>query len=253
MSDLRSRAIRLAASLPKGDPTRRKLLEAAEKVSGGKTARGPKEATYWIVPKSVRNISVKDYEDDNLGTSGKNGKLVLAGELHIKPKGAIWDVTFPFSGVFELAEHGPSGTLSFSPARRTPVLDLVTMATLDYSVESEIIKMLGRVEFVPYDEQRLRSAAIHLAASLPSGSDERRALLSALQTKQADAQNDARWAADEINRVLSMLRDVADVLEGRDMGPSLADAYSDVAGLVKNIRQSSRWLSRGMNSLRRLG
>lgn len=39
MSDLRSQMIRMAADLPKGDPTRRKLLSAVRHQGGGKTAR----------------------------------------------------------------------------------------------------------------------------------------------------------------------------------------------------------------------
>lgn len=99
----------------------------------------------------------------------------------------------------------------------------------------------------------LRSEALRIASTLPQGDPTRRKLLAALRASKTASNADAQWAADEINRALSMLRDVANVLEGRDMGSSLADAYSDVASLVKNIRQSSRWLSRGMNSLRRLG
>lgn len=221
-------------------------------MSDPRMARGPQEATYWIEVKAVRNISVKEYESSDRGNSGRDGKLILSGALHIKPKGAAWDVEFPFNYKCSMSEEPRSGTLVFQPDSREPLARLVMMATMDYEVENTITKMLGRVEFVPFDDRSLRSAAIDLAASLPSGSAERRRLIFALRVEKQAVQGGGAWAAGQIDKVLGILKDVVDDLEARPSGESLADVYSEANKVVAYIRQISGPLARGAKGLHRL-
>lgn len=224
-------------------------------MSDSRKAQGSKEATYWVMIKSVRNLSVKDYESSDRGMSGRHGHLLIKGALHIKPKGAIWDVEFPFFYTFEMAEHPDSGTLVFTPKSKEPVARLVNMALMDYAVENTITKMLGRVDFVPYDDRQLRSATIRLAASLSAGSDDRRALLATLrqEKKVAFDSGDIQWAAEQMNTALGMLKDVADVLDGRmGGGPSISDSYSEAAQTSRYIRNISGPLNKSVVALRRL-
>lgn len=140
------------------------------------------EANYWVEVLGVRNISVKEYEAPDLGTSGRSGDLRLTGNLHVQPKGAIWAAEFPFSYVVSMAEEPHSGTLVFTPKGKDPLARLVSMALMDYDTENQITKLLGKVEFVSHpNNEGLRYATIHLAASLPKGSPERKALLAAIK------------------------------------------------------------------------
>lgn len=145
MSDRRSKLIRKAASLPKGSEHRRMILKRL--AYGGK-----RKAEYWFEPKGVRNLSVREYEDANRGTSAPEGDLHLRGVLHIKPSGANWDVEVPVKGVFSLTGHPHSGDLYFSAKTDKPLLKLVDMALFDYKVQDEIMKMLGNLDFVYYDD-----------------------------------------------------------------------------------------------------
>lgn len=108
------------------------------------------EATFWFEVGSVRNISVKDYEDPNQGESALSGVLMLTGTLRIKPKGAVWDAPFPVSSRVQVSQHASSGTTVLQVQGTDPMARLLDMALSDYKVEDAVIKALGRVEFVPY-------------------------------------------------------------------------------------------------------
>tara|TARA_Y100000310_G_scaffold332468_1_gene408108 strand:+ start:210 stop:617 length:408 start_codon:yes stop_codon:yes gene_type:complete len=118
-----------------------------------KLARGEKvDSQFWIVPTSVRNIDVKEYESANRGTSGRYGKFILEGTLHVQPKGYIWTMQTPFRVPIDLAEHDQSGTIVFNATTKRGIDQMViTAAGSSYKTEDAVLKLLGKVPFVPHD------------------------------------------------------------------------------------------------------
>ena len=119
------------------------------------------EATFWVEVDAVRNISIKDYEEPNMGDSARQGDLMLRGRLRIKPKGAIWDVWFQVNHRVSLSEHAPSGSVFFSVATKDPIGELVDMALLEDKAINAVLSALGKVPYVPYESRRA-------AAGLPN-------------------------------------------------------------------------------------
>jgi hypothetical protein len=147
-------------------------------------------------PTGVRNLSVKEYESEDMGTSSKQGDMHVSGKLQFKAKGMTHALEVPVDVKLTLNEHPHSGHLSFSEDRSTPKGEMVIRALLggDYKAENKIMKMLGRVEFVPYDEDPLNkmdfdadwrhevyASGLKLAASMPKGNPTRRKLLALLK------------------------------------------------------------------------
>jgi len=124
---------------------------AAEYQAHVRVAKSQKKATYWFEPTKVKNLTVKEYEDPNLGDSARHGDFMMAGTLHIQPERAVWDVEIPVSGKWNLAEHGASGTIAIQTESKSPEARLASMA-IDYDEEDQIMRMLGKVEFVSYEE-----------------------------------------------------------------------------------------------------
>jgi len=115
-------------------------------------ARSTDQATYWFEVKDVRNISVKEYEMEWGGLEAMSGDLTLWGVLHIKPKGASWDVDFPFRGAATVVEEPRSGTVVYSVKDQGSVGRLVNMTLMDDKVERAITKGLGKLEYVDQTE-----------------------------------------------------------------------------------------------------
>ena len=109
------------------------------------------QASFRLVVRSVRNISVKDFEDVNQGQTGLSGDFWLKGDLLIRPKGTNWDATFPVKHQVSVTEHYRSGDVSFSVSGGGPVAHLLEMALHDQDTEGTIRKHLGKVPFVPFD------------------------------------------------------------------------------------------------------
>lgn len=108
------------------------------------------QATFWFEVGSARNLTVKEYEDPNMGESGIMGKFELRGTLHIKPKGAVWSAQFPVNHHVHVSQHASSGNYVFSPEERDSTGELLGMALMDYAVEDAIRKALGKLVYVPY-------------------------------------------------------------------------------------------------------
>lgn len=120
-----------------------------------KTAADAVDAKFWVEPQAVKNMTVKEYEDDNYGTSHRSGIFVLKGVLKVQPKGYIWTMDTPFSIRVELAEHGPSGTIVFQAVQKAGLDHMVVTAIgKSYKTEDAVLAMLGKVPFVYYDDRR---------------------------------------------------------------------------------------------------
>jgi len=120
-----------------------------------KMAASKVKAEFWIVPTTAKNISVKDYESEDLGNSARSGEFILNGVLHVQPDGYTWSMQQPFSVRIELSEEPRSGTLVFNAAQRTGLdLMVVTAAHADYSSEKAVMSALGEVPFVEYEEKK---------------------------------------------------------------------------------------------------
>lgn len=111
-------------------------------------------ASFWLDVGTVRNISVKEYEDPNLGDTSRSGQFYLAGTLHVQPTGAPWSAPFPVSHTMQLEENPHSGSLDIALAARggqgDAVGQLISMAVMDADVERAILAALGKLDFVPH-------------------------------------------------------------------------------------------------------
>jgi hypothetical protein len=136
-----------AAALPVGDPERKKLLARI------KQAR-KSQCDFWFVPSSARNLTVKRYEDPNMGDSAINGKLLVSGVLHYQQQGMSTPARFPVTGAkMTVDEHPHSGTLVFSADDKEAQTEMISRALLgDYNAENALVKALGKLEFVYYKD-----------------------------------------------------------------------------------------------------
>lgn len=140
--------------------TRNELLRLAHQNPELRTALVPKlrrasrdrvDAQFWVSVRDVENVSVKEYEDPNQGTSHREGALRVVGILHVQPKGYIWTMDTPFDALLQLDEHGPSGTLVFSTKSKNGRDQMIVTAIMESNrTEDNILRLLGRVTFVPY-------------------------------------------------------------------------------------------------------
>lgn len=119
-----------------------------------KANSGKVKAEFWAEIKGVRNLTVKNYEDPNRGESARSGLALISGVLHIQPKGYIWTMDIPFKKRIQIDEHASSGTLVWNqPDRKDGVGNMLISSLMEsYALENQVMKMLGKVEFVPYED-----------------------------------------------------------------------------------------------------
>lgn len=159
-------------------------MERTQWTPGKKKARG--RASYEMKNLRVRNLSVKEYEASDLGTSYRSGKVRLSADVWVTDNSRSDWVTG--LGIFELRdevielnEHPHQGTIWMNFDRKGRRDQALEMALADDRVQDQILKALGRVEFVYHENNRMASKAIRLAASKPVGHPLRTALLDALK------------------------------------------------------------------------
>ena len=112
------------------------------------------QANFWVANLKVKNINVKTYEAADRGNAGVSGKFCLSGTLYVQPKGYIWSMEIPFRVVMQVDEAPTSGTIVFSSTSNRGIDQMVETAISDYSLDSKIVGMLGRLDFVPYGDRR---------------------------------------------------------------------------------------------------
>ena len=112
------------------------------------------QANFWVDDLQVRNINVKTYESSDRGNSGVSGKFYISGTLNIQPKGYIWAMQQPFRIGMQVDEEPRSGTIVFNALTKRGIDQMVELAISDYSLDSKIVGMLGRLDYVPYGERR---------------------------------------------------------------------------------------------------
>jgi hypothetical protein len=129
------------------------------------------QATFWVDDLKVKNINVKTYEAADRGNAGVSGKFYISGTLYVQPKGYIWSMEQPFRIGMQVDEAPTSGTIVFSSLKNRGIDQMVETAISDYSLDSKIVGMLGRLDFVPYKEgrrahmmERVASAAVQRKA-----------------------------------------------------------------------------------------
>ena len=125
------------------------VLANVDKMAGGDKVT----SEFWIEPMSVRNIDVREYESQDRGNSARSGKFILEGTLFVQPKGYIWSMEIPFRVPIDLSEHDRSGTIVFNAAIKRGLDQMViTAASKSYKTENAVLKLLGRVPQVPYED-----------------------------------------------------------------------------------------------------
>ena len=116
------------------------------------------QAVFWVADLKARNVNVKEYESQDRGNSGVSGKFWLSGTIHVQPKGYIWSMEQKFKVLLTVAEHPESGTIVFqNPNNNNGTAHMVVAAISDYSMDTKVVKLLGRLEFVPAEDRRLAS------------------------------------------------------------------------------------------------
>ncbi len=125
------------------------VLANVDKMAGGDKVT----SEFWIEPMSVRNIDVREYESQDRGNSARSGKFILEGTLFVQPKGYTWSMEIPFRVPIDLSEHDRSGTIVFNAAIKRGLDQMViTAASKSYKTENAVLKLLGRVPQVPYED-----------------------------------------------------------------------------------------------------
>ena len=128
------------------------------------------QANFWVDDLQVRNINVKTYESSDRGNAGVSGKFYISGTLNIQPKGYIWAMQQPFRIGMQVDEEPRSGTIVFTALTKRGIDQMVELAISDYSLDSKIVGMLGRLDYVPYKERRA-SLAKSVATAAKRASD----------------------------------------------------------------------------------
>ena len=112
------------------------------------------QANFWVEDLQVKNINVKTYESSDRGNAGVSGKFYISGTLNVQPKGYIWAMQQPFRIGMQVDEAPTSGTIVFTALSKRGIDQMVELAISDYSLDSKIVGMLGRLDFVPYGDRR---------------------------------------------------------------------------------------------------
>lgn len=129
------------------------------------------KAEFWVDGLKARNASVKDYEWEDRGSSGIQGRFWLSGVLHVQPKGYIWTMQTPFKVFMNVAEHAHSGTIVFNTESDKGIDHMVEAAISDFAMDRKVVKLLGKIPFVRYEDRRRASASAVVKAHL-GASDE---------------------------------------------------------------------------------
>ena len=124
------------------------------------------KAEFWADGLKARNVDVKDYEWEDRGTSGISGRFWLSGVLHVQPKGYIWTMKTPFKVFLNVAEHAHSGTIVFNTENDKGIDHMVEAAISDYDMDTKVVKLLGKLDFVSYGDRR-RASIDKVSGKLP--------------------------------------------------------------------------------------
>ena len=148
--------IHMASSLPAGSEERRVLLSALKKAQTFNPYRTGHK--YGIKLETVDNRTVKEYGSDGGGTSGLSGMFYATGTVTDSSRPG----EHPFMAVFNINEEPRSGTMVFHVERAYGRMIGAEMNAEiaayvlfeDYKAASELVRMLGKVKYVPDPAER---------------------------------------------------------------------------------------------------
>ena len=112
------------------------------------------QANFWVDDLQVKNINVKNYESSDMGNAGVSGKFYISGTLNVQPKGYTWAMQQPFRIGMQVDEEPRSGTIVFTALSKRGIDQMVELAISDYSLDSKVVGMLGRLDYVPHKDRR---------------------------------------------------------------------------------------------------